>query len=230
MTCDNLGLFADGELSAADADAFRQHLTSCEDCRSGLRDWTAIAARLSTLPRFGDAARQPQWDRRFEDSVAQLGADALPPVDFEERVLARINAEADRARRADARWRRAKLAIIVASVTPFVALLAALLTGCGKPEPESADLAAFEAAMRLSARLEQCQRDRQQVLDPAVSTNPLAVEIALASPECSEPPGSRSCIAAIDRISCRCLGAWSRWSVCSLAGYGLDRSDWGFPW
>ena len=36
--CTKLHLFVDGELSAAEADAFRQHLTRCEDCEVGLRD------------------------------------------------------------------------------------------------------------------------------------------------------------------------------------------------
>lgn len=36
--CTKLHLFIDGELSAAEADAFRQHLTRCAECEVGLRD------------------------------------------------------------------------------------------------------------------------------------------------------------------------------------------------
>ncbi|GHG98022.1 anti-sigma factor [Comamonas sp. JC664] len=36
--CTKLHLFVDGELSAPDAEAFRQHLSRCDECEAGLRD------------------------------------------------------------------------------------------------------------------------------------------------------------------------------------------------
>lgn len=41
---DQLGPFLDGELSAADAEAFRQHLAECATCQQDLQDFTALDA------------------------------------------------------------------------------------------------------------------------------------------------------------------------------------------
>lgn len=51
--CDNVGAFADGELGAKEADAFRDHLADCEPCQKEL-EWTMVLmARISCLvPEF----------------------------------------------------------------------------------------------------------------------------------------------------------------------------------
>lgn len=49
VTCDDLVAFADGELGER-ADAFRDHLRSCEACRVGLVDCLQLTAQLSCLP------------------------------------------------------------------------------------------------------------------------------------------------------------------------------------
>jgi len=41
---EQLGPFLDGELSAADAEAFRRHLAACEACQKDLQDFAALDA------------------------------------------------------------------------------------------------------------------------------------------------------------------------------------------
>jgi len=45
--CDDLPEFADGELDAARAAAFRDHLRTCDACQLGLIETVQLAARLS---------------------------------------------------------------------------------------------------------------------------------------------------------------------------------------
>ena len=47
--CANVINFADGELEADAAQAFRIHLVSCEPCRINLVDAIQLSARLSEL-------------------------------------------------------------------------------------------------------------------------------------------------------------------------------------
>jgi anti-sigma factor RsiW len=47
--CDDLVGFADGELEADRAAAFRAHLLSCEACRRGLVEAMQLNARFSEL-------------------------------------------------------------------------------------------------------------------------------------------------------------------------------------
>jgi len=47
--CDDLVPFADGELDAERAAAFRAHLASCDACRAGLIEAMQLSARLSEL-------------------------------------------------------------------------------------------------------------------------------------------------------------------------------------
>ena len=49
-TCEDLQAFSDGELEASRADAFREHLKSCQSCRSELVEANQLDARLTTLP------------------------------------------------------------------------------------------------------------------------------------------------------------------------------------
>jgi anti-sigma factor RsiW len=45
--CDDLVAFADGELSDAQADAFRGHLSECKACRDNLVSEMQLGSRLS---------------------------------------------------------------------------------------------------------------------------------------------------------------------------------------
>src|SRR5262249_31087464 len=47
--CNDLVAFADGELDAERAAAFRAHLASCEACQAGLVEAMQLSARLSEL-------------------------------------------------------------------------------------------------------------------------------------------------------------------------------------
>lgn len=47
--CEELNTFADGELPDDRADAFRDHLRSCEACREKLVEAVQLSARLSGL-------------------------------------------------------------------------------------------------------------------------------------------------------------------------------------
>src|ERR1044071_8596605 len=47
--CDNLISYVDGELDAPEADAFREHLKTCEDCPARLVEAVQLTAQLSTL-------------------------------------------------------------------------------------------------------------------------------------------------------------------------------------
>jgi hypothetical protein len=49
--CDDLVPFADGELSEARAQAFRDHLLTCAACRAGLPETLCLAAQLSDLKK-----------------------------------------------------------------------------------------------------------------------------------------------------------------------------------
>jgi len=52
--CDDLLGFVDGELDAERAAAFRDHLRSCDACRTGLVEAVQLSAQLTTLtPRLG---------------------------------------------------------------------------------------------------------------------------------------------------------------------------------
>ncbi|WP_141327580.1 zf-HC2 domain-containing protein [Myxococcus sp. AB025B] len=65
-TNNRLHLFVDGELSATEADAFRQHLTRCAECESGLRD--LLQLELLAARALGGSAPATQ------------GADGAEPV------------------------------------------------------------------------------------------------------------------------------------------------------
>ncbi|QSQ20312.1 zf-HC2 domain-containing protein [Pyxidicoccus parkwayensis] len=56
--CTKLHLFVDGELSATEADAFRQHLTRCEECEVGLRDLLQLEL-LASRALAGTSAVEP---------------------------------------------------------------------------------------------------------------------------------------------------------------------------
>lgn len=62
--CDLLHAFADGELSAEDATAFREHLATCDACAAGLADHMMLeavqgthapAAKKRAVPSLADA-------------------------------------------------------------------------------------------------------------------------------------------------------------------------------
>ncbi|WP_163990227.1 zf-HC2 domain-containing protein [Pyxidicoccus caerfyrddinensis] len=55
--CTKLHLFVDGELSPTEADAFRQHLTRCEECEVGLRDLLQLEL-LASRALAGTGAEQ----------------------------------------------------------------------------------------------------------------------------------------------------------------------------
>ncbi|WP_267146662.1 zf-HC2 domain-containing protein [Pyxidicoccus xibeiensis] len=57
--CSKLHLFVDGELSATEADAFRNHLTRCADCEVGLRDLLQLEL-LATRALAGTEAEAPE--------------------------------------------------------------------------------------------------------------------------------------------------------------------------
>lgn len=48
-SCDDLIAFSDGELGPERAEAFREHMRSCEACRDGLVDYMHYTAQLSTM-------------------------------------------------------------------------------------------------------------------------------------------------------------------------------------
>lgn len=50
MICHNLIAFCDGELSTADADAFRAHLRQCARCAAQLPGSVALSSQLSAPP------------------------------------------------------------------------------------------------------------------------------------------------------------------------------------
>ena len=52
--CDQLSAFSDGELSPAEADAFRDHLAGCERCQAALMDEVQASLAVESL---GDARR-----------------------------------------------------------------------------------------------------------------------------------------------------------------------------
>ncbi|WP_267145507.1 zf-HC2 domain-containing protein [Myxococcus dinghuensis] len=56
-----LHLFVDGELSAPDAEAFRQHLTRCAECEAGLRDLLQLEL-LASRALGGAAVAEPEPD------------------------------------------------------------------------------------------------------------------------------------------------------------------------
>jgi hypothetical protein len=76
--CDQVGAFADGELSAAEADAFRAHLAGCPTCPGELRELMMLAA--IEPPRAAAQAPAPApvvslaWYRRARTYVAATSA------------------------------------------------------------------------------------------------------------------------------------------------------------
>lgn len=80
--CSDLVGFADGELDAERAGAFRQHLDECAACQADLLEAVQLGAQLSTLeelPRGGAASTEV---RRGPASAAELrNAPARPPRD-----------------------------------------------------------------------------------------------------------------------------------------------------
>src|SRR5262249_27819179 len=57
--CDNLISFVDGQLDADDAEAFREHLRTCETCPDDLIEAVQLSAHLSTLPPPTPSTRVP---------------------------------------------------------------------------------------------------------------------------------------------------------------------------
>ncbi len=60
-TCANLSPFMDGELEPAEADAFREHLSECAECQSGLGDFMvmeALAAQAAEKRKDGTEQNQ----------------------------------------------------------------------------------------------------------------------------------------------------------------------------
>jgi hypothetical protein len=70
--CDQVGAFADGELSPAEAEAFREHLAGCASCQADLRDLMMLKA----VEPAGAAAQAPApvislaWYRKARTWVA----------------------------------------------------------------------------------------------------------------------------------------------------------------
>lgn len=56
--CADLELFYDGEMTAAQADAFRRHLVECDDCSRGLADLLNLDAMGR---RYLSASRRRRW-------------------------------------------------------------------------------------------------------------------------------------------------------------------------
>ncbi|MFY2562430.1 zf-HC2 domain-containing protein [Corallococcus terminator] len=71
-TNNRLHLFVDGELSATEAEAFRQHLTRCAECESGLRD--LLQLELLAARALGGAAPVAETT----DVVAPVSAKVVP--------------------------------------------------------------------------------------------------------------------------------------------------------
>lgn len=57
-TCTDLVSFADGELEPMAAQAFRNHLVSCEACQINLVDVMQLSAQLSTSSRRSPGRRR----------------------------------------------------------------------------------------------------------------------------------------------------------------------------
>lgn len=57
-TCTDLVSFADGELEPMAAQAFRNHLVSCEACRVNLVDVMQLSAQLSASTRSSPGRRR----------------------------------------------------------------------------------------------------------------------------------------------------------------------------
>src|SRR4051794_6318787 len=55
--CDQVGAFADGELTAADAETFRAHLAGCAQCQADLRELMMLKAVEET--HLGASASAP---------------------------------------------------------------------------------------------------------------------------------------------------------------------------
>ena len=47
--CDNVSMFADGELGSKEDDAFRDHLADCEPCQKELEAILVLMARISSV-------------------------------------------------------------------------------------------------------------------------------------------------------------------------------------
>jgi anti-sigma factor RsiW len=69
--CDQLHIFADGELAVAERPAFHRHLTTCSACREGLEN----ALMLDVLATSFSDARAPD-----PDGVPAPSARAAPPL------------------------------------------------------------------------------------------------------------------------------------------------------
>ncbi|WP_224369018.1 CHAT domain-containing protein [Hyalangium versicolor] len=65
-SCEQLAAFVDGELSAEEAEAFRQHLAGCADCQAGLEDQVQASLAVSSAADAQQKRRgpfQPIWAR-----------------------------------------------------------------------------------------------------------------------------------------------------------------------
>src|SRR5215470_8706958 len=70
--CHDLVSFADGELDAERAAAFREHLRTCEACQEGLVEAMQLSAHLSTLPpRPVDVPDPPPWWQRLREWLSR---------------------------------------------------------------------------------------------------------------------------------------------------------------
>ncbi|AEI62716.1 zf-HC2 domain-containing protein [Corallococcus macrosporus] len=68
--CTNLHLFVDGELSAPDAETFRQHLGRCPECETGLRD--LLQLELLASRALGNANAEPAPEPALPEKVTPL--------------------------------------------------------------------------------------------------------------------------------------------------------------
>jgi hypothetical protein len=139
--CDNLISFVDGQLDADDAEAFREHLRTCETCQDNLIEAVQLSAHLSTLPpptssTWVPAPPPPQAERPStvdgrepHASIAMNpsgGGTVAPVIPIREAIVDRTAGTVDttHTRPTPAGWRRA-----VGWSTAFAAVIAATVAG-----------------------------------------------------------------------------------------------------
>ena len=174
-----LAMYVDGELDAAEADAFSLHLASCAACRAGLHDslqLVAVEARASAeRPAVGepvashDVAREARTidvvkeARAIDDVVASRPSSAAP-------------SEIERAR---ARRSRTRIVVAVVAVAAALAVVLAWPRGAAPREV----LALATAPVRsLEGRVSYAAADRHRIYavaragTPATAADPVPLE------------------------------------------------------
>jgi hypothetical protein len=148
--CEQVDAFFDGELSAADADAFRAHLATCLDCPAAL-------VALAELEGIASAHRSEVLERLRKEAPSPAPRLAFTPASIARRP----------------RWRRT--APLFAGAVAIAAAAAWLLVGrrALPPPPAPASVALLDSPARsLEGRLSYAPADRYRPYDVQRSVDP----------------------------------------------------------